>query len=303
MSAGGAGIKRLVRRILPANGYNRLAGWRQRINPPSNSAPAIQRMIERENLSETALLELRNSIAIVARLDYAPHEIFLHVDSQTEYDTRLHSCQKEPDTVDWIERFMKPGDVFYDVGANIGAYSLVAAKCFAGAVKVYAFEPAFQNFSQLCRNILLNHCQEIVVPLSVALSGRTRIDTFNHRDLTPGGALHTLGEAIDYKGDPFQPALTQPVISYRIDDLIEQFKLPAPNHIKIDVDGKELAVLQGAAQTLASNALRSIVVELEEGDNEARICEFVISKGFQLEASHHRRTPRMLNCIFSRKKC
>ena len=295
-------MKKILKELLPENGYRRLAKLRRTLSfAPQNPLAPILRAIDRQEFSDVSLLELQTAIDVKGRMDYQPYEIYLHIDSLTEYETRLHSCKKEPDTVKWIETFMKPGDTFYDIGANVGAYSLVAAKYFQGAVTVYAFEPAFLNFNQLCRNVFLNHCQETVIPLSVALSDSTRIDSFNYHDLVTGGSLHTLGEAIDYKGERFEPALKQPVLSYRTDDLIAQFNLPVPNHIKIDVDGIELSVLRGANQALSNAAVRSIVVELEEGENEAQISEFVFSKGFQLHAKHRRRTPGMLNCLFIRK--
>ena len=52
---------------------------------------------------------------------------------------------KEPDTVEWINRYVKPGDVFYDIGANLGLYSILAAKLLQGRGKVYRFEPESQN--------------------------------------------------------------------------------------------------------------------------------------------------------------
>jgi hypothetical protein len=58
-------------------------------------------MIQREALSDAALIELRNGINVTGKMDYAPHDIYLHVDSLIEYETRLHSCKKEPDTVKW----------------------------------------------------------------------------------------------------------------------------------------------------------------------------------------------------------
>jgi len=294
-------MKKLLKEILPKKGYNRLARLQGSINSrPHVPALLIRRAIKRKTLSDTSLLELKNTIDIKGRMDYQPHDIYLHIDSVVEYDTRLHSCEKEPDTVQWIETFMKPGDTFYDIGANVGAYSLVAAKFFQGAVRVYAFEPAFLNYTQLCRNLILNRCHEIVIPLSVALSDTTRIDAFNYHDLLAGGSLHTFGEAVDHKGERFEPVLKQPVLGYRTDDLIDQFKLPVPNHIKIDVDGIEFSVLRGAERTLSNVELRSIVVELEEGESEAQISDFLVSKGFQLHAKYRRRTPGMLNCIYNR---
>ncbi len=289
-------MKKLLRGILPKDLYESLARLRRR-----DPSLRVKHAIERQQLSDTALLDLRNGINVTGKMDYARHDIYLHVDSMTEYETRLHSCRKEPDTVRWIEDSMKPGDVFYDIGANVGAYSLVAAKCFGGAVKVYGFEPAFLNFSQLCRNVLLNSCSETVFPLSVALSNETTIGEFNYYDLIPGGSLHTFGNPIDHKGEVFTPVLTQLMLSFRLDDLIDQFKIPQPNHIKIDVDGIEKAVLEGSQDTLSRSSLRSVNVELEEGQGEREITELLLGKGFKLDSKHKRWTPGMLNCIFIRK--
>ena len=294
-------MKQVAQRILPEKTYRRLADKiRESIGMTSADPASLRNAIENEMLSDASLLEIKSAIEIKRRMDYKPHDIFLHVDSLTESQTRLHSCAKEPDTVEWIETFMKPGDTFYDVGANVGAYSLIASKAFNGSVKVFAFEPAFLNFTQLCRNVFLNQCQESITPLSVALSDKTSIDSFNYHDLIPGGSLHTLGEAIDYKGDRFDPVLKQPVLGFRTDDLITQFNLPLPAHIKIDVDGIELSVLKGAEQTLSDHTLRSIVVELEAGEGEQLITEFLSQRGFRLHARNGRLTPGMFNCIFVR---
>lgn len=301
MTALNGPMKKLLRGLLPKEQYESLARLRRNMgSPQKDPLLPVKQVIKHQALSDKALLELKSSINVTGKMDYARHDIYLHIDSMTEYETRLHSCQKEPDTVKWIEDFMKPGDIFYDIGANVGAYSLVAAKCFAGAVKVYAFEPAFLNFSQLCRNLFLNNCQETVFPLSVALSDKTSIGEFNYHDLVTGGALHTFGDAVDYKGEVFTPVFTQMMLSYRLDDLIDQFKIPLPSHIKIDVDGIEKAVLEGAQNTLSNASLRSVIVELEEGQGEREITELLLGNGFTLDSQHKRWTPGMLNCIFTR---
>ena len=290
-------MKKVLRALLPTEQYESLARLRRGL-PRKDPLFRIKQMIQHQALSTADLIELKGSINVKGKMDYARHDIYLHVDSLIEYETRLHSCEKEPDTVKWIEDFMRPGDIFYDIGANVGAYSLVAAKCFAGTVKVYAFEPAFLNFSQLCRNIFLNNSQDAVFPLSVALSDKTSIDDLNFHDLVPGGSLHTLGETIDHKGERFTPVAVQRMLSFRLDDLIDQFKIPTPSHIKIDVDGIEKAVLEGAQTALSSPSLRSIDVELPEGERD--ITEFLQGKGFKLHSQHKRWTPGMLNCVFVR---
>ena len=80
---------------------------------------------------------------------------------------------KEPETINWINNFEKK-DVLYDVGANIGIYSLYASK---KKIKTLSFEPAFHNFKKLRQNIKLNkvkNCQ----PYSLALSNKNYIKKF-----------------------------------------------------------------------------------------------------------------------------
>lgn len=232
---------------------------------------------------------IKSGINVVRRLDYRPRKILLNIDSDFEYRVRLNSCVKEPETVHWIETFFKPGQVMYDVGANVGAYSLIASRFFEGKLRVYAFEPAFQNYNQLCKNLALNHCDDSVVPLQVALSGSTGIEIFNYRNLVPGSAVHALGEPLNHLGDTFTPALRQPALSYRADDFISQFKIPPPNHIKIDVDGIEFALMQGFDKTLDGPSVESILLELnEERGQKEELLEFLDQKGFEVQSQYGR---------------
>ncbi|MDJ0588980.1 MAG: FkbM family methyltransferase [Pleurocapsa sp. MO_226.B13] len=253
-----------------------------------------------KELSPTSKLRLKSKINVVEKMDYERYNIFLNIDSEMEYKVRVNSCKKEPDTIHWLENFLQEGDVFYDVGANVGVYSFVAAKYFKGKVKVYAFEPAFMNFSQLCKNIHINQFQDSIIPLQIALSDRTTIDTFNYSSLTVGRAQNTLGDAIDEKGKTFNPVFKQYTLSYKIDDLIENFGLPVPNHIKIDVDGIEFLVLKGAAKTLDNSSLRSMIVELAEGERAKEVTNFLSDKGFELHSKYPRITQGLFNYIFQR---
>ncbi|HKP47724.1 MAG TPA: FkbM family methyltransferase [Pyrinomonadaceae bacterium] len=294
-------MKELFRKNLGQSRYERLARLKGLILNPGRAPATVTRWLVRRHAAPRVMLDVKNSINLVERMDYERGDIFLNVDSECEFSLRTNSCKKEPDTVNWIETFIKEGDVLFDIGANVGAYSLVAAKFFNGKVKVYAFEPAIFNFSQLCRNIQLNKSQDTIVPLALALSDETTIGQFNYHNQIPGGSLHTFGKAIDHVGNVFEPEYVQPMLSFRIDDLIEQFKVPVPNHIKIDVDGIELSVLRGADRTLANPVVRSVLVELEQGESEQAITAFLQSKGFKLNSKYTRLTPGMLNCIFLRE--
>lgn len=227
---------------------------------------------------------IKSGINVARKLDYARHDVYLNLESDFEYRVRLNSCKKEPETIDWLETQLKPGDVLYDVGANVGAYSLIAAKYHDGNVKVYSFEPAFLNYTQLCRNVLLNDCSGIVMPFHVALSDATGINNFNLRTLVSGSAVHAFGETLDVSGNEFSPVAVQPVLGFRLDDFIQQFELPAPNHIKIDVDGIEFQILRGMKETLEGSTVRSVMVEVNEGRGDAPdIIGYLTGNGFSLE--------------------
>ena len=107
-------------------------------------------------------------------LDYPGDPISLVV-SSSAIARRLGSVEKEPFTVAYIEDRLKPGDVFYDIGANVGPYSLIAAKATGGQAQIFAFEPSPASFRDLTRNIELNGCTDSVTPLPVALWSETRM--------------------------------------------------------------------------------------------------------------------------------
>src|SRR4051812_3556355 len=150
---------------------------------------------------------------------------------------------KEPSTIAWIAGF-KAGEVLVDVGANVGMYSVWAA--LARNVRVYAFEPEAQNYALLNRNIQLNGLADRVVAYCAALSDSSGASQLYLSDLRAGTSCHSYGEKLDFSHRPMQPAFSQGCLSLTLDDLVTQGVLPAPHHVKIDVDGFEPKVLAGA---------------------------------------------------------
>ena len=211
------------------------------------------------------------------RLDYEHADIYLHVTNKTEV-FRVKACAKEPFTIDWIHNHIGDGDVMFDVGANVGAYAMVAAKKRGGGARVYAFEPSYVNAATLCANIALNNLSGRITPIPIALSATTGMSVLNLRDLASGTARHGLGDQMPEDG---HVAFRQPVMTFRLDDLIEHFGVPAPNHIKLDVDGGELDVLAGASRTLSCAALRSMLVEVAV-DASSAVTEAVERHGLRL---------------------
>ncbi len=233
------------------------------------------------------------------KLDYSRHPIFLAVDSPLGI-LRTRACEKEPETVKWIEEFIKPGEVFFDIGSNVGAYSLVASKFLAGEVKVYAFEPSFSTYNQLCHNIILNHCQDSIYPFMLALNDVTGMVGFDFHSLEAGDAEHILVSNGDVLQTKFQPVYRQALFGFRLDDLVSNFDFPQPIHIKLDVDGAELAVLHGASGIIQNTALRSILVEVRKDKYAEEVESLLRSSGFELVSMHDRGNGIIWNYIFAR---
>ena len=216
------------------------------------------------------------------RLDYPHADVYLRVTSKAERK-RLRACSKEPFTVRWIEQRIAAGDVFYDIGANVGAYSLVAVKKPSGASRVVAFEPSMANVAALCANIVLNEATGQITPMPVALSDHDGMTTLWLQALEAGSARHTLGLSAEDDGSLDPGVFEQPALTYRLDEAIERFGLPAPNHIKLDVDGGEMAVVRGAARTLAMPSLRTMLVEVSTSLSE-ELTQVLAGHGLRLES-------------------
>lgn len=242
---------------------------------------------------------LKEQLELIEKLDYDRHEVFLSINSSLEHAIRTHSCKREPETVQWIEGFLHHGDVMFDIGANVGAYSLVAAKFSNGNARIYSFEPSFPSFAALCRNIALNRCADSIFPLNLALSDETAVGVFNYSDLSAGSSLHGYQTTRTVKG-LFTPVLKQFVLSYQIDDLLRLLSIPVPNLIKIDVDGVELSILHGASETLKDKRVRTVLVEIEkESEHRDEIHEFLSEHGFQFAGPQKLGAP---NAIFVRER-
>jgi len=284
----------------------RLENWPQKSVALLKDLPVRgYRVLKRGHyLLNLGILSLRNQFELTKQFDYPKANIYMRVTSAWEYK-RLRPYHKEPWTVEWLENVLKAGDVFYDIGANVGGYSLIAAKMTGGQVKVFAFEPSFATFTTLCKNIVLNNCQTSITPFQIALSSQTGLASFNYSSLMSGAASHSLGEA----EEGVSPVYQQAVISYSLDDFIDQFKLPVPNHIKLDVDGPELAVLHGAKQTLSNPQVRSLMLELNEDEQHSDevVVTLLESHGFYLQKRHLRYDSRGKRrsysfCLFGRNE-
>ena len=170
---------------------------------------------------------------------------------------------KEPETLEWIEEFGANGAVLFDIGANIGLYSLYHSVLNEG--KVIAFEPSFFNLKLLAKNININSRQDFITVITTPLSSHNSANNFKYADITEGGALSAFGVDYSYDGKDFNSNLSVKVIGSTLDSLLENKTIEdLPNLVKIDVDGIEHLILSGAVNTLKNKNCISVLVEVNE---------------------------------------
>lgn len=186
---------------------------------------------------------------------------FLTPNSVCDFRARTFAT-KEPETLEWIDRL--GGGVLYDVGANVGLYSIYYAKRHDALV--YAFEPSPFNLVVLSRNIDMNEVSNRVVVVPVALTSCEETSRFRMTSIEVGGALSSFGENVGFDGKPLDPVLEFLTIGASLDFLRGARLIPdPPSLLKIDVDGIEELVLQGAYETLRAPSLKSVLIEVNTG--------------------------------------
>ncbi len=178
---------------------------------------------------------------------------------------------KEPEMLEWIEKYGGEG-AFYDIGANIGIYSIYFAKAKQG--KVYSFEPSVFNLKQLAKNISINMLSNQITVIPNPLSDNTGIASFINSNTDEGGALNAFGVDYGHTGEKIENKVEYSILGFSLDDMLSKGIITEPPAIiKIDVDGIEHLILSGAKKTISADSCKSIYVEVN--DNFLELAEKV----------------------------
>ncbi len=153
--------------------------------------------------------------------------------------SNIHGCwlgTYESDKQQLMSQLVKPGMVAYDIGANAGFYTLALARLVGNGGAVFAFEPYAENAANILEHLRLNSCGNATL-YQVAVSDQHGFSAFhvshqsNSAGYLGGGGMYWV-----------------PTVA--IDTLIEIFGLSVPAIVKMDVEGAEVTVLQGARRLL-----------------------------------------------------
>lgn len=160
------------------------------------------------------------------------------------------------------------GDVVYDLGANVGFYSLLASVLVGSTGRVYSFEPLPRNIAYLKRHVALNHmsnCQVLEIAVSDA-DGEARFDPSHEPTMA---RLSSRGNTM--------------VRTMRLDSLVSQGEISAPNMMKIDIEGSEMDALKGCAETIERH--RPTIVLATHGAEVHQACvQFLRVRDYRLES-------------------
>lgn len=208
---------------------------------------------------------------------------------------RFH--RDEPETLEWIDTHIKSGETLWDIGANIGLYSLYAG--LKRDVTVFAFEPYALNFSLLVEHIRLNDRGNNIKPLCIALGKETKIDALNIKEFSVGQASNALGVSENQFG-AFRADFTQAVPAFMADDFCRIFNIAPPDHIKLDVDGIEGDILAGMSGILPR--VKSLTIEVEgwNADHVAAAIDAPLNRAGLKENESHRQKGSRRNRLYTR---
>ena len=201
----------------------------------------------------------------------------------------FRSEQPETHIVDWIRQCCQPGDTFFDIGAHYGWISITAADCVGPLGRVIAFEPAPALLDVLAFHKRMNRLRQVdIVPKAVSGVSSAHIWLF----LVNGGLSFRNSITTSDDDAPFllpHQKIRVQVPSISLDDFCIESGL-IPDVIKIDVEGAELLVLQGAERTLQEHSPTLIVgvhpFWLPKQQRPADIFDLLDDHGYEICREH-----------------
>jgi FkbM family methyltransferase len=172
----------------------------------------------------------------------------------------------DPLGIRFIKNQLYEGEIFIDIGANVGAYSLIASRFVGKSGRVIAFEPASKSFLRLMKNISMNGLTNIIPERKAVIDRNTKIDLYISRN-------QNLGMSSIFHHD-LETGTTESVEAVSLDSYAEKLGLSRISLIKIDIEGSEFLALKGMQKILDSMRPK-ILIELKE--------ETLANSGFQVK--------------------
>ena len=182
---------------------------------------------------------------------------------------------KEKGTIQWLRAELQAGECLWDIGANIGCYTLYAARLAGPDGRVVAFEPHLESAASLLWNWQLNKSVAPVDIVTMPLAKRSGFASFNYSEITAGASNNQLSN------EPTSSVMAELKYAVAGDEVLSHVR--QPNLIKLDVDGLELQILKGMQNVLLG--VRSLQVEVTPANMDS-IGTLLLDAGFKLAERH-----------------
>ena len=189
---------------------------------------------------------------------------------------------KEPETIKWISEFENKS-IFWDIGANVGLYSIFAAKEMNS--DVFSFEPSVFNLEVLAKNININKLNDKITILPISLSEVKKISDFNMSNIEIGGSISSFSENYKHDGKNLETIFKYKTLGISGYDLIKSFQLKQPKYLKIDVDGIEHLILLGMKNFLKDAISILVEVDMRFISQKEKISTLLKNFNFELIAT------------------
>lgn len=207
----------------------------------------IEELVEKEKLEY--LVSLEENTFLNTKIKVRDIECIYYTNSKRTLWQAVGIEYIEPEMLDFIDS-MDEDSIFYDIGASNGIFSIYAMN---KRLRVFAFEPEIQNFALLGTNSYLNSnsCKHQSKIFNIALSDKNEMGNMFIAKFEAGGHMKILDKAKKVGEEiTFEPDFIQNILKFTLDEVIDRYKLPSPEYIKIDVDGSELEVINGGDKHL-----------------------------------------------------
>ena len=140
------------------------------------------------------------------------------------------------------------------------------------------------NYFALINNINKNKLADRITAFCMALSDNNEFSKLHIPNLNIGFSGSSVGVPMNYKLEPTKMPFSQGILSFSLDKMIDEWGLPVPNHVKIDVDGLEHKIIKGAKSLLSNKRLKSILVEINPNRPEHQeLPEILLNNGFKYD--------------------
>ncbi len=184
-----------------------------------------------------------------------------------------------------VAAHLSAGMRVFDIGANIGLYSILAQVRVGTSGRVWAFEPSLNTYGKLLRNLELNHCVSVeAVQLALSDEPETR------RNLRADAGYGDMYRYLASERADGIDGTDEPVPVTTLDEYVKRSGIPGPDFVKVDVEGGEYRVFLGARQVLSENPNIVVMFESEPdwcaraGCRQQDAFEVLMNLGFELYA-------------------